>query len=143
MEYQAYTPLALKTLASILTQSRSRTYKVGAPTLDAQSSDTQRGEASPLLKSVVIHRLGLVPVGQTSIIIAVSSPHRREAFEACEWILEEVKLKAQIWKREWYEGASVEGIVARDGGTEVEGEMKGVDGRDTAPLWKANFPPNT
>lgn len=37
-------------------------------------------------------------------MIAVSSPHRKEAFLACEQILEEVKLKAQIWKREFYEG---------------------------------------
>jgi len=37
-------------------------------------------------------------------VIAVSTPHRREAFEACEFILEEVKRKAQIWKREYYEG---------------------------------------
>ena len=37
-------------------------------------------------------------------VIAVSSPHRKEAFVACEYILEEVKRKAQIWKREYYEG---------------------------------------
>jgi len=42
-------------------------------------------------------------VGEISIVIAVSSPHRQEAFKTCEWILEEVKLKAQVWKREWYE----------------------------------------
>jgi molybdopterin synthase catalytic subunit len=39
-----------------------------------------------------------------AIVIAVSSPHRKEAFVACERILEEVKRKAQIWKREYYEG---------------------------------------
>jgi len=37
-------------------------------------------------------------------VIAVSSPHKKEAFVACEEILEEVKKKAQIWKREYYEG---------------------------------------
>jgi len=37
-------------------------------------------------------------------VIAVSSPHREEAFVACESILEEIKGKAQIWKREFYEG---------------------------------------
>jgi molybdopterin synthase catalytic subunit len=37
-------------------------------------------------------------------VIAVSSPHRKEAFAVCEEILEEVKKKAQIWKREYYEG---------------------------------------
>jgi molybdopterin synthase catalytic subunit len=39
-------------------------------------------------------------------VIAVSSSHRKEAFDACEFILEEVKKKAQIWKREFYEGES-------------------------------------
>jgi molybdopterin synthase catalytic subunit len=59
---------------------------------------------SSLVKSVVYHRLGTVPVGEPSIVIAVSSPHRKEAFVAGEYILEEVKAKAQIWKREYYEG---------------------------------------
>lgn len=59
---------------------------------------------SPLLRCAVYHRLGTVPVGDPSIVIAVSSPHRKEAFVACESILEDVKLKAQIWKREYYEG---------------------------------------
>jgi molybdopterin synthase catalytic subunit len=45
-----------------------------------------------------------VPVGEPSIVIAVSSPHRKEAFVTCEQILEEVKQKVQIWKREYYEG---------------------------------------
>lgn len=59
---------------------------------------------SPLIRCTIYHRLGTVPVGEPSIVIAVSSPHRKEAFAACEYILEEVKKKAQIWKREYYEG---------------------------------------
>ena len=59
---------------------------------------------SSLIHCSVHHRLGVVEVGQPSIVIAVSSPHRKEAFEACEFILEEVKKKAQIWKREFYDG---------------------------------------
>jgi len=39
-----------------------------------------------------------------NLVIAVSSPHRKEAFVACESILEDVKQRAQIWKREYYEG---------------------------------------
>jgi molybdopterin synthase catalytic subunit len=54
------------------------------------------------LKCSVVHRLGEVPVGDPSIVIAVSSPHREEAFEACRRVLDEIKLKAQIWKREFY-----------------------------------------
>ena len=65
---------------------------------------TSTQSASPILRCSVHHRLGTVPVGEPSIVIAVSSPHRKEAFVACEYILEEIKRKAQIWKREFYEG---------------------------------------
>ena len=58
---------------------------------------------SPLLHCAVHHRLGAVPVGEASIIIAVSSPHRKEAFVACEFLLEQVKLNVPIWKMEVYE----------------------------------------
>lgn len=54
------------------------------------------------IRCAVHHRLGTVPVGEASIVIAVSSPHRKEAFRICEDILEQVKAKAQIWKREYY-----------------------------------------
>lgn len=58
---------------------------------------------SSLVHCSVYHRLGTVPVGEASIVIAVSSPHRKEAFSACEYILEQVKLKVPIWKKEIYE----------------------------------------
>jgi len=60
--------------------------------------------ATAVIKCAVHHRLGTVPVGEPSIVIAVSSPHRKESFVVCEKILEDVKKKAQIWKREYYEG---------------------------------------
>jgi len=66
--------------------------------------DPEPNATTSLIRSAVYHRLGIVPVGEPSIVIAVSSPHRKESFIACEYILEEVKLKAQIWKREYYEG---------------------------------------
>ena len=51
----------------------------------------------------MLHNVALTASPQ---VIAVSSPHRKEAFVACEKILEDVKKKAQIWKREYYEGMS-------------------------------------
>ncbi|KAG8785385.1 Molybdopterin synthase catalytic subunit [Serendipita sp. 397] len=60
--------------------------------------------AAPLSKIALYHRLGACGIGEASIVVAVSSPHRREAFEACSWIVDEVKQKAQIFKREYYEG---------------------------------------
>lgn len=84
LDYQAYTKLALKTTDNILAATRT--------------------VVSGMLHAAVYHRLGTVPVGEPSIVIAVSSPHRKEAFVACEMILEDVKARAQIWKREFYEG---------------------------------------
>ena len=72
-----------------------------------------------LVRISLMHRLGIVGPQESSISICVSSPHRREAFRACEWILEQVKLKVEIWKREVYEGADTE---------------------DKDKAWKENFP---
>ncbi|KAG8895540.1 Molybdopterin synthase catalytic subunit, partial [Tulasnella sp. 408] len=99
LEYEAYSSLALRTLTSIFVDARRR--------------------FPSTIQCAVCHRLGNVPVGEASIVVAVSSPHRKAGFEACEFILEEVKLKAQIWKREWYEGDD-----------------------PSQATWKENFPPD-
>lgn len=70
----------------------------------AQAASGELGKPHPILKSAIHHRLGTVPVGQASIVVAVSTPHRAESFAACHLILDLVKEKAQIWKREFYEG---------------------------------------
>lgn len=49
----------------------------------------------------MIHRLGAVKVGEISIILRVSSVHRREAFEACQYMMDELKLRLPIWKKEF------------------------------------------
>lgn len=51
-------------------------------------------------RALVIHRLGLVPVGQISVLALVESGHRKEAFAACEWLMNEVKKRVPIWKKE-------------------------------------------
>ncbi|KZT30600.1 molybdenum cofactor synthesis 2 [Neolentinus lepideus HHB14362 ss-1] len=96
LEYQAYSKLAIKTIADIIADAHA-SFTPLTPHTHAQSS--QR-----LIRIAVHHRLGTVPVGEPSIVIAVSSPHRKESFVACEMVLEEVKKKVQIWKREYYEG---------------------------------------
>ena len=54
----------------------------------------------------IAHRLGRCEVGEASIVIAVASPHRREAFEACHYAIDRVKEIVPIWKREvWRDGA--------------------------------------
>ncbi|CCL99028.1 uncharacterized protein FIBRA_01037 [Fibroporia radiculosa] len=96
LDYQAYSKLAIKTIADIVRAAHA--------THARSAHHPEHDKVTSLIRSVVYHRLGTVPVGEPSIVIAVSSPHRKEAFTACEYILEEVKLKAQIWKREFYEG---------------------------------------
>ncbi|KAI0651933.1 molybdenum cofactor synthesis 2 [Trametes meyenii] len=100
LDYQAYSKMAIKTMADILRDTHATYTRSDHHTASAASD----ARASSLLRSAVHHRLGTVPVGEPSIVIAVSSPHRKEAIMACELILEEVKMKAQIWKREFYEG---------------------------------------
>ena len=56
-----------------------------------------------LTACAIIHRLGEVAVGETSVAIATSAPHRREAFAAAEWLMDQIKREAPIWKCE--EGA--------------------------------------
>jgi MoaE-MoaD fusion protein len=61
----------------------------------------------------IVHRTGRTEIGETSVVIAVSAPHRRAAFEACEWAIRELKRTVPIWKKEFYE----------DGEVWVEGEF--------------------
>lgn len=56
----------------------------------------------PLRKVVIVHRLGHVPATEASVAIAVSSPHRSEAFEAARWLIDELKHHVPIWKQEHY-----------------------------------------
>jgi molybdopterin converting factor subunit 1 len=48
----------------------------------------------------IVHRTGRLEIGETSVVIAVSAPHRRAAFEACEWTIKELKRTVPIWKKE-------------------------------------------
>ena len=60
----------------------------------------------------IVHRTGRLEIGETSVVIAVSAPHRRAAFAACEWAIRELKRTVPIWKKE----------VFADGEVWVEGE---------------------
>ena len=54
----------------------------------------------PEARIAVRHRLGTIPSGEASIAIAVAAPHRAEAFEACRFVIEEVKRRIPVWKKE-------------------------------------------
>jgi molybdopterin synthase catalytic subunit len=50
----------------------------------------------------IVHRLGKLDIGETSVVISVAAPHRRPAFQACEWLIAELKRTVPIWKKEVY-----------------------------------------
>ena len=54
----------------------------------------------------IVHRIGHVNIGETSVVISVSAPHRHAAFEACEWLIRELKCSVPIWKKEVFEDGS-------------------------------------
>jgi molybdopterin synthase catalytic subunit len=94
LEYEAFTSMATKEMRSLAAQAKKRW---------------------PLRKVAMVHRLGVVPVGEASVAIAVSSGHRDEAFEACRWLIDRLKEIVPIWKKEHYRGGEV-WIGAQQGG---------------------------
>ena len=96
LEYQAYSRMAVSVMKDIFISAHANATR-------SEHAVPSGPPVSPLLHCVVHHRLGVVPVGEASIAIAVSSPHRKEAFVACEYLLEQVKLSVPIWKKEVYE----------------------------------------
>jgi len=56
----------------------------------------------PGTRYYIAHYTGELPVGGISVIIAVSAPHRAETFEACRYVIEELKIRAPVWKQEHY-----------------------------------------
>lgn len=71
-------------------------------------------EKFPILDMLIWHRYGELEVGEDTILIIASGRHRREAFEACSWAIDEVKRRVPVWKREitdegtfWIEGDRV------------------------------------
>jgi molybdopterin synthase catalytic subunit len=55
----------------------------------------------------LVHRLGRLQVGETSVLIVVASAHRAQAFDACRWMIDTLKKTVPIWKKEWFEDGAV------------------------------------
>ncbi|KHO00204.1 Molybdenum cofactor synthesis protein 2B [Metarhizium album ARSEF 1941] len=101
LTYTAYNKLALRTMLAI-----------------AKEVSKKHG-----LKGIaMVHRLGTVPIGEESILIAVSSPHRQSAWLAGEEALEECKSRVEVWKREEFEGEEGVWRANRDGATGEKAE---------------------
>jgi molybdopterin synthase catalytic subunit len=83
--YEAFEPMAIAEFEAIAAEAQER---FGA------------------LRVAIVHRIGSLTVGDAAVAIAVSAEHRRAAFEACEYAIDEVKRRAQIWKKEIYADGS-------------------------------------
>lgn len=60
-----------------------------------------------ICRIAIVHRVGEVPLGEASVAIAVSAPHRAEAIHACHFAIDRLKHVAPIWKKEYFEGGEV------------------------------------
>lgn len=86
LDYECYPEMAEKKLAELEAEARRRW---------------------PLVHCVIVHRLGHLELGEASIAIAVSSPHRAAAFAAGQWLIDTIKEVVPIWKQEnWADGTS-------------------------------------
>jgi len=90
LEYEAYESMALAKMQEIAAEARSK---------------------FPIDRVAIAHRLGRLQIGETSVFIAVSGPHRGAAFEACRFAIDTLKRTVPIWKKEFF----VDGAVWADG----------------------------
>lgn len=86
LEYEAYEEMALAEMEAIEAEARRRW-----PVTDVR----------------IVHRLGRMEIGEASVAIAVASPHRAEAFEACRHAIDTLKKTVPIWKKEFYADGAV------------------------------------
>jgi MoaE-MoaD fusion protein len=86
LEYEAYEPMALAKITEIGAQIREK-FKVS--------------------RIAIVHRLGRLNIGETSVFIVVSAPHRAAAFDACRFAIDTLKRTVPIWKKEYFADGSV------------------------------------
>jgi len=85
LDYEAYPDMAERSLVRIEAEARQRWN---------------------LTDVAIVHRLGRLELGEISVVVAVSSPHRAAAFDACRWIMDTIKQVVPIWKKEtWADGS--------------------------------------
>src|SRR5204863_1526308 len=79
--YEAYEPMALKEMQRLIGEVKKQ---------------------FEIANAGIVHRLGRLEIGESSVVISVAAPHRAAAFAACEWIIRELKRTVPIWKKEVY-----------------------------------------
>jgi molybdopterin synthase catalytic subunit len=79
-----------------------------AMALDEMDGLAERAMAEFRIRDVaIVHRLGRLEIGETSVLIVVASPHRGAAFDACRWIIDTLKRRVPIWKQEYFDDGAV------------------------------------
>jgi MoaE-MoaD fusion protein len=86
LEYEAYPEMALAEMRKIGDAMRQRW---------------------PVAGIAMVHRIGVVPISEASVVIAVAAGHRRAAFEACHFAIDRLKEVVPIWKKEHFEGGEI------------------------------------
>ena len=86
LEYEAYRPMVDTQLGQIVDEVRERW---------------------SIQDMAMAHRLGRLEIGDISLVVAVASPHRKAAFEACHYAVDRIKQIVPIWKKEFFEGGEV------------------------------------
>ena len=86
LEYEAYRPMADKMLAQVASEMIER-WELGGVAIG--------------------HRIGRVDIGEISLVVATSAPHRQDAFQACQYAIDRIKQIVPIWKKEHFEGGEV------------------------------------
>jgi molybdopterin synthase catalytic subunit len=81
LEYEAYAAMAEKKMAQIAAEMRQK-FAIG--------------------EIAMVHRIGRLEIGESSIVIAVAAPHRHAAFEACSYAMDRVKEEVPVWKKEFF-----------------------------------------
>lgn len=94
LEYEAYESMAVAEIRKIIDEASHRW---------------------PMMGWAVCHRIGTLKPGEVSVVVAVSTPHRADSFSACEFIIDSIKQKTPIWKKEVFEDGQ-EWISARPNG---------------------------
>jgi molybdopterin synthase catalytic subunit len=86
LEYESYEDMALKQLEELAIQAK---------------------EQFAIRDVTIVHRLGRIEVGESSVLIAVFSAHRAAAFDACRWVIDTLKRTVPIWKKEFFEDGAI------------------------------------
>lgn len=102
LSYTSYAPLALKTLTEIARETK-QAFAAGGDGEDSATTTAASGGGG-LIGISIAHRLGIVPISEASIAIAVSAGHRGPAWRAGERLLESCKERLEVWKREEFVG---------------------------------------